>query len=98
VEKRVPEFLEFLTKYFHNTMISLIIWHFLSEPPLSLRFTASAVTLSRLAGGEYLPLPHSKGGAFPSLLTLDGCPTAPANFAQRQRGFPKKSGDCRVIF
>jgi len=43
------------------------------------------VTLSGLAGGEYLPLPRSKGGAFPFLLTLDGYPTAPANFAQRQR-------------
>jgi len=46
----------------------MIIWHFLSEPPLSLRFSASAVTLSGLAGGEYLPLPRSKGGAFPFLL------------------------------
>jgi len=27
-----------------------------------------------LAGGEYLPLPRSKGGAFPSLLTSMGTP------------------------
>jgi hypothetical protein len=33
--------------------------------PLSLRVSASEVTLSGLAGGEYLPLPASKGPAFP---------------------------------
>jgi hypothetical protein len=40
------------------------------------------VTPSGLAGGEYLPLPVSKGPAFPFLLTLDGYSTSPANFAQ----------------
>jgi len=43
------------------------------------------VTLSGLAGGEYLPLPASKGLAFPFLLTLDGYPTSPAIYAQGQR-------------
>jgi hypothetical protein len=33
--------------------------------PLSLRFSASEVTLSGFAGGEYFPLPASKGLAFP---------------------------------
>jgi len=51
---------------------------------LSLRSQALAVTLSSFAGGEVLPLPRSKGGVFPSLLTLDGCPTASANVAQGQ--------------
>ena len=37
--------------------------------PLPYRFTASAVTLFRFAGGEFLPLPASKGLAFPFLLT-----------------------------
>jgi hypothetical protein len=36
------------------------------------------VTLPGFAGEEYLPLPRSKGGAFPFLLTLGGCPTASA--------------------
>ena len=31
--------------------------HFHNRTPLSLRFSASAVTLSEFAGGEYLPLP-----------------------------------------
>jgi hypothetical protein len=57
--------------------------------PLSLRFNASKVTLSGFAGGEYLPLPTSKGPAFPFLLTLDGYPTSPANFAQGQRLSPR---------
>jgi len=54
---------------------------FHGRKPLSLRFSAFGVTLSGLAGGEYLPLPASKGLAFPFLLTLDGYPTPPANFA-----------------
>jgi hypothetical protein len=37
------------------------------------------VTLSGFAGGEFLPLPGSKGRAFPFLLTLDGSPTAHAS-------------------
>jgi len=45
--------------------------------PLFLRFNGSKVTLSGFAGGEYLPLPASKGPAFPFLLTLEGYPTSP---------------------
>ena len=52
------------------------------EELLSPRFRAFAVTLSGFADGEYLPLPRSKGGAFPFLLTFGGCPTAPSNFAR----------------
>jgi hypothetical protein len=46
--------------------------------------TACAVTLPGLAGGEYSPLPASKGLAFPFLRVLGGYPTAPASFAQRE--------------
>ena len=56
--------------------------------PLSLRFSASKVTLSGLAGGEYLPLSASKGLAFPFLVTLDGYPTSPAHYAHGQRFSP----------
>jgi hypothetical protein len=54
------------------------------DDPLSLRFRAFAMTLPVFADGECLPLPRSKGGAFPFLLTLGGYPTAPSNFARRQ--------------
>jgi hypothetical protein len=53
--------------------------------PLSLCSDALAVTLPGFAGEECLPLPRSKGGAFPFLLTLGRCPTASANVAQGQR-------------
>jgi len=56
---------------------------------LSLRFNPSEVTLSGFAGGEYFPLPASKGLAFPFLLTLDGYPTSPGICAQEQRCSPK---------
>jgi hypothetical protein len=59
--------------------------HFHNRTPLSLRFSASTVTLSGFAGGEYFPLPASEGPAFPFLLTLDGYPTSPAIYAQGQR-------------
>jgi hypothetical protein len=62
--------------------------------PLSLRFSASGVILSGFAGGEYLPLPASKGPAFPVLLTLDGYPTPPADFAQGQWSSSNYMGDC----
>jgi hypothetical protein len=41
---------------------------------LSLRFSDFEVTLSEVAGGEYLPLPRSKGGAFPSCSPSVGAP------------------------
>jgi hypothetical protein len=67
-------------------MLSLNYWSFLNFKctPLSLCSAALAVTLPGFAGEEYLPLPRSKGGAFPFLLTLGGCPTASANVAQGQ--------------
>jgi hypothetical protein len=58
---------------------------FQERKPLSLRLHAFEVTLSGFAGGEYLPLPASKGLVFPFLLTLDGSPTSPADYAQGQR-------------
>jgi hypothetical protein len=63
--------------------------HFHIRTPLSLRFSASEVTLSGFAGGEYFPLPASKGPAFPSPLTLYGYPTSPAMYAQGQRYSPE---------
>ncbi len=59
---------------------------------MSLRSYALALTPSELAGGESLPLPGSKGRAFPFLLALDGCPTASADVAQEQEGLLEKSG------
>jgi hypothetical protein len=62
-------------------------WSFLTLPretPLPLRFVAFEVILSGFAGGECLPLPVSKGPAFPFLLTLDGYPTSPADYAHGQ--------------
>jgi len=56
---------------------------------LFLRSNAFEVTLSGFAGGEYLPLPASKGLAFPFLLTLEGYPISPATYAQEQRSPPK---------
>ncbi|NIQ37315.1 MAG: hypothetical protein GTN81_01805 [Proteobacteria bacterium] len=44
---------------------------------ISLHSHRLAVTLSRFAGGESLPLPRSKGGAFPFLLSFDGTPPLP---------------------
>jgi hypothetical protein len=69
---------EFYGVYFRNL---LIVWHilfFMSENLLSFRFRVFEVTLLGVAGGEYLPLPASKGLAFPFLLTLEGYPTSPA--------------------
>jgi len=61
--------------------------------PLFLRFNASKVTLSGFAGGEYFPLPASKGPAFPFPLTLEGYPTSPPD-SLRNNGVPlEKSGN-----
>ena len=57
--------------------------------PLFLHFNAFEVTLLGFAGGEYLPLPASKGLVFPFLLTLDGYPTSPANYVQEQGNHPE---------
>jgi hypothetical protein len=62
--------------------------YFFWEKPLVPSLSAFEVTLSEFAGGKYLPLPASKGPAFPFLLTLDGYPTSPADFAQGQRFSP----------
>jgi hypothetical protein len=75
--------------YFHNLLIMSQILSLMSEDPCPFASPAFELTLSGLAGGEYLPLPASKGLAFPFLLTLDGYPTSPAMYAQGQR-FPPK--------
>ena len=70
--------------------------YFMGEKPLSLRSNASKVTLSGFAGGEYLPLPASKGPAFPfpsaALRTSSAhprwYPTSPTTYAQGQRFSP----------
>jgi hypothetical protein len=41
------------------------------------------------AGGEYLPLPRSKGGVFPFLFTSMGTPLLPADFHSETMGFLK---------
>ncbi len=64
--------------------------------PLFLRFNASKVTLSGFACGEYLPLPASKGPAFPFPLTLDGYPTSSADYAQKQRSHLEKSPETPI--
>jgi hypothetical protein len=61
-------------------------------PVMHFALYAFEVTLSGVAGGEYLPLPRSKAlrwRGFPLLLTLGGCPTSFANFAHEQQCSPK---------
>jgi len=58
--------------------------------PLFLHFNAFEVTLSEFAGGEYLPLPASKGPAFPFLLTLDEVPPLLQQITLRNNGVPLK--------
>jgi len=65
--------------------------------PLFLRFNASKVTLSGFAAGEYLPLPASKGPAFPFLLTLEGYPTSPPDSLRNNR-VPLKSPETPELF
>jgi len=59
--------------------------------PLSLCSDALAVTLPGFAGEECLPLPRSKGGAFPFLLTLEGAPPLPQK-SLRCNGVHRKLG------
>jgi hypothetical protein len=54
--------------------------------PLFPRFKASAVTLSGSQVGNALPLPRSKGGVFPFLLTSMGAPLLPANIRSEITG------------
>jgi hypothetical protein len=54
-----------------------VTYVFGKSTPLSVRSDALAVTLPGFAGEECLPLPRSKGGAFPFLLTLGGAPPLP---------------------
>jgi hypothetical protein len=61
--------------------------------PLFLRFKASAVTLSGSQVGNVLPLPHSKGGVFPFLLTSMGAPLLSANLRSEITGPTPYSGN-----
>jgi hypothetical protein len=83
------EFPEFHRVYFHNLFIIYQALFFSSENPCPFASPAFEVTPSGLAGWEYLPLPASKGLAFPFLLTLDGYPTSPAIYAQGQGFSPE---------
>jgi len=47
--------------YFHNMLIIYQILFLIIENPCPFASPAFEVTLSGLAGGEYLPLPASKG-------------------------------------
>jgi len=49
-----------------------------------------------LAGGEYLPLPRSKGGAFPFLLTSMGTPLHTYNLRSEIMGSTQNSGNFGV--
>jgi len=79
--------------------------HFHNRTPLSLRFSASELTLSRFAGGEYLPLPASKGPAFPSpsasLRTSSAhprwVPHLSSNLRSGTKVFSKNSGNTRGL-
>jgi len=44
-----------------------------------------------------LPLPRSKGGAFPFLLTLMGTPLLPADFRSETMDFPQNSGNSGIL-
>jgi hypothetical protein len=87
-EKISRSFLVFLLRFF-VTKRSFIEIYFSLVNTIVPSLNASEATLSGLAGGEYLPLPVSKGPAFPFLLALDGFPTSPADFAHGQPCSPK---------
>jgi len=71
------EFPHFAKDMSHKPQISLNIFEFSNGNLLSLHSQAHAVTQSGFAGGEFLPLPRSKGAAFPCLLILEGSPPLP---------------------
>jgi hypothetical protein len=81
----------FLREYVLQALEFVVFFESSSGSLLSLRSEAHAVTLSGFAGGEFLPLPASKGRAFPFLLTLDGTPTASA-MSLRDTRLPKMGG------
>jgi hypothetical protein len=55
------------------------------------------VTLPGFAGGEFLPLPASKGRVFPFLLILGGTPTASA-MSLTDKEAPLGNGSALVIW
>ncbi len=84
------EFPKFYWVYFHNLLIISQVLFFMSENPCPFASPAFEVTLSGLAGGEYLPLPASKGLAFPLPAHPRWVyPTSPAIYAQGQGFSPK---------
>ncbi len=76
------EFPEFLKRVISNLLMFHNNFESFDWTLISLRSHALALTLSGLTGGESLPLPRSKGGAFPFLLALEGSPNASANVPQ----------------
>jgi hypothetical protein len=59
---------------------------------LSHRLHAFEVTLLGLAGGEFLPLPRSKGAAFPSCSPAMGSPPLPL-MSLKDKMLSQKSGN-----
>ena len=93
------EFAEYYRKYYCKSL-TLFEISISGGTPSSLRFHASEVTLSGFAGGECLPLPASKGPAFPfpsaPLRTSSAHPRWVPHFSGKLRSgtteSPKKSG------
>ena len=93
-----PAYLNFFRYFFAG--VSWVLWKYLCKyfqkvTPLFLRFSASTVTLSGFAGGEYLPLTASKGPAFPfpsaTLRTSSAHPRWIPHFSSRLRSETTKS-------
>jgi len=84
--------------YLRNLLIMLRFLISASEHRGSSRSDAFEVTLSRFAGGECLPLPGSKGRAFPSCSPSRGAPPhLSRNVAHCPTLFPKKTGNFSLI-
>ena len=96
--KSVLKFPELKVPYLRNLLTMLRLLVPLGQHRGSSRSGAPEVTLSGFAGGECLPLPGSKGRAFPFLLTLEGCPAPPATSLIAPRSSPKKSGNFKNRF
>ncbi len=76
--------------YFHDLFIIWQIVFLISEKPCPFASPAFEVTLSGLADGEYLPIPASKGLAFPFLLTLAMGTPPLQHFTLKDKSFLQK--------
>ncbi len=79
------EFPEFSKQGISNLLMFHDNFESLDGTLISLRSLLLALTLSGLAGGEYLPLPRSKGGVSPSCSSSMGTPTLPQTFLRDMR-------------